>query len=206
MPICLHSSWGIIRTWPCKRHPFGRKRGLWWLGAQPSPAAACRCFLRDGHDTCHLGGTTAADDDSLLWKGTVKQSHFQENVGPCELVDKLLLNISVIQKEWERKIPASIYPVPHWLCLRWLLPAHLQNSEKNIWAIPSGTDPSGQKSQWKTAILRVKVLKIFTVPCLLIKSCTNPLGKKQQHAVALRDDGDDIYVCVYKLKKNLVII
>lgn len=196
MPICLHSSLGICQNVTLQTSPIWKKKGFVMVGAQLSPAAACRFCLHDGHDTCLLGGTTAAAADSLLWKDTVKQSHFQENVGLRELVDKLLLNIRIIQKEWERKIPASIYPVPHWLCLRWLLPAHLQNSEKNIWAIPSGTDPLGQKSQWKAAILRVKVLKIFIVSCLLIKSCTNPLGKKQQHAVVLRDDGDDIYVCI----------
>lgn len=113
MPICFHHNLGISQNVTLKTSLILEKKGVLMAVAQPSNTAVCGFFLCDRDDACLLWGTTApqlsADGDhSLLWKDVLNQPDFQENVSLHNLIEKLLLNVNIIQNEWERKIPASV--------------------------------------------------------------------------------------------------
>lgn len=176
----LFHNWGISQNMTLKTSLILEKKGVLMVVAQPSTAAVCGFFLCDGDDTCLLWGTTApqllADDDhSLLWKDAVNQTDFQENVSLHNLVDKLLLNINIIQKEWERKTPASVLS-----CAILVLSDIASSTPAKLWEKYSSYTfwnwSFGEKSQVKPVILRVTALKLFILYCLLIKSYRNRLG------------------------------
>lgn len=121
----------IIRLWPCKPHTFRRKQILWWSehNLPPLPSEASSSV---NMKALAFGGTAPqllADDHCfLLRKGIAKQSHFHENVHQCKLVNKLLLNISIILKEWEKKILASLL-----LCATLALPEISSSTPEQFW-------------------------------------------------------------------------